>query len=193
MNVQRSAEMSFEDYLAWENAQAEKHEFVSGRPVLRRLRLMAGGTEAHAHIAANLIAAFTPRLRGGPCRVFGSDFKIKSPTGNARYPDVMVKCAPPTPRQLFTTEPRVLIEVLSPSNDALDQFRLLEDYKAFASAAHIAFIAQERAQALIWTREGEVWTRADLDGAEASLALPALGLAIPFSEICDGVTFDERA
>ncbi|MBL8551852.1 MAG: Uma2 family endonuclease [Hyphomonadaceae bacterium] len=194
MNVQRSITMSFEDYLAWEETQAEKHELVGGRPVLRRLRLMAGGTEFHAQIAANLVRAIGNRLAGGPCRVFGSDFKIRSPTGNARYPDVMIKCSEADGKSLFTTEPRVLMEVLSASNASpLDQFRLLQDYKAFASVEYIVFLAQEQPQAVVWTRQDDDWAQAEFDGLEETLELPSLAVSLPFAEIYDGVAFEPPA
>ena len=43
--------LTFEQFLDWERGQELKHEFVDGEPVG-----MAGGTEAHNIIQANLIA-----------------------------------------------------------------------------------------------------------------------------------------
>ena len=67
MQAARHERMSLEAFLVWEEAQDEKHELVDGAPSLRSTRLMAGGTRQHALIAANVIAALRPRMRGGPC------------------------------------------------------------------------------------------------------------------------------
>ena len=40
--------------------------------------MMAGGGMEHAGIAANIIAALMPRLRGSGCRPFGSDLAVKT-------------------------------------------------------------------------------------------------------------------
>ena len=67
----------------------ERYEFVGGV-----LTLMAGGTENHDLISANAIGALYNRLRGSPCRVHGSNLKVRSPSGAIMYPDAFVRCGP---------------------------------------------------------------------------------------------------
>jgi hypothetical protein len=60
--------MSREEFLVWEARQLPSHEFDGFQPVA-----MAGGTEEHAAIQRNLAIAVGGRLRGKPCRFYGSD------------------------------------------------------------------------------------------------------------------------
>ena len=39
------------------------------------IHMMAGGSEPHARIAANIIAALLPKLRGSGCRPYGSNLQ----------------------------------------------------------------------------------------------------------------------
>jgi Putative restriction endonuclease len=70
--------MTLAEFLAWEERQAE---FDGVRPVA-----MTGGTRAHATVQANLAIVIGGRLRGGPCRFYGSDLKIKTGDDHIRYP-----------------------------------------------------------------------------------------------------------
>lgn len=54
--------LSFEDYLAFEEASPVRHEYVGGM-----LHAMAGASESHEIIAGNLFAAIHAHLRGRPC------------------------------------------------------------------------------------------------------------------------------
>jgi Uma2 family endonuclease len=61
------------DFLLWEERQPLRYEFDGVDPVA-----MTGGTRAHADIQANLATALRTRLRGKPCRFYGSDLKIRT-------------------------------------------------------------------------------------------------------------------
>ncbi len=60
-----------EAFAAWVERQPTKYEMAGGRLVM-----MAGGTSPHSLIAANVIAALRPRLRGSRCRTYTSDFLV---------------------------------------------------------------------------------------------------------------------
>jgi Uma2 family endonuclease len=183
--------MTFDDYLVWEARQEAKYELVDGQPVLRRvLRGMSGGTKAHCAIAGRLVGAINARLpRGGPCVAMGSDFKVRSPTGNARYPDVIVDCSSSGWKDLYTPAPTVLIEVLSPSNDDKDLDTRRTDYMAIPSAAIVAFVGQDAPSAETWTRDGVGWRRALAEGKHGALDLAVLDMTIPFTEIYAHILF----
>lgn len=196
----RLPEMSFEDYLVWEAKQPEKWELADGRPVLRSARWhydpatgMASATVAHNRISANLIVALGTRLRGRPCWASPSDLKTRSREKSARYPDVTVECGTPAANSLISAEPRVIFEVLSPSNSFPDLLRLLDDYQAVPSIQQVVYVEQGRPSVLSWERSGALWPRTNLDGIEATLALPALGLELPLAEIYEGLSFEAPA
>ncbi len=64
--------ISVEEYLTGEENAKVRHEFVSGM-----VYAMTGGTNAHAKISVNCIAALHSQLSGKPCDVYGSDTKIR--------------------------------------------------------------------------------------------------------------------
>lgn len=204
MFAEAPARMSLEEFLAWEQLQNEKHELIDGVPVPRRVRkgasepvilpdgttMMAGGTLKHHRIALNIVHHLRIRLAGGPCQPLGSDVLVPSPTGRARYPDVHVHCVDyPDDLALTAPEPSVLFEVLSPSNTMKQQMELLDDYQAITSVQQIVLVDGRRPFVLD-SRRGELgWRRAELDGLEAVLELPAIGTELPFTEIYERVSF----
>ncbi len=194
----RPGPFTFEEYLAWEAAQDEKWELVDGYAVRRSDRWhwdpatgMAGAIRAHNRVVANLVRHLGNKLEGGPCEALPSDIKTRSPTGAGRYPDVTVQCGVGPLDSLLSSDPRVLIEVLSPSNTLSQQLRLLEDYQAVPSVQQIVYLEQERAFAHSWTREGGGWRRTEYEGVEAVLPFPALELSLSLREVYDGLPFAE--
>lgn len=193
---QRMPEMTFEAYLEWEAKQDEKWELVDGRPVRRSDRWyydpvtgMAGATRAHNRIQANLIIALGTRLHGGSCWAAPSELKTRTHS-NVRYPDVTVECGDGPGSSLLSVEPRVVFEVLSPSNTLPDQLRLLDDYQAVPSIAQVVYVEQQRPYILSWERSGKFWPRTNLESLDATLLLPSLGLSVPLTEIYQGLGFE---
>ncbi len=86
---QRSG-LSAQEYLAWEAEQEDKHEFMAGE-----IFAMVGASTHHVIIAGNIFAALRSHLRGGPCRPYIADMKLRVERADAWfYPDVMVCCDP---------------------------------------------------------------------------------------------------
>jgi Uma2 family endonuclease len=153
--------------------------------------MMAGAAKGHNRICANLVRHLGNRLAGKPCQPYGSDMKFVSPTGNVRYPDVQVDCGPFNAQDLISTEPLVVIEVLSPSNDWFEVGKRLADYQAHASVRHIVLISAQKLRAQVWTRASAGWTQLDAETIETDLDLAALDIALPLAEVYEGVTFED--
>jgi Uma2 family endonuclease len=185
--ARRPEAMDIGTFLAWEDAQEEKHELIDGVPVLRRLRLMSGRSPEHALIAANIIRSLGNRLRAGPCRPFTSDLRVIMADGGLRYPDATVLCRPLRKGEQTVSDPKVLFEVLSPSNKPLQLTRLLHDYQGIASVAHIALVSQDGPFVQLWSRDGANWALAETEGMDGQLALPAIEVTLPLAEFYDGV------
>lgn len=178
--------MSLEAYLAWEARQEIKHELVNGRP-----RMMAGAAKGRNRICANVLATLHARLRGKPCQPFGSDMKFISPTGNARHPDVQVDCAPFRGDDLVSEEPRLIVEVLSPSNDWFDVKRRLADYQAHPNVRHILIVSTQTYDAQVYSLGEGGWGSTMLDGVESGFEFAAIGAGLTMAEIYEGVAFDD--
>jgi len=180
--------LTFEEFLDWERRQDLKHEFVDGEVVG-----MAGGTEAHNTIQANLIAAAAPKLRGSRCRPFPSDMLVRTGTGRGRYPDMTIDCGPRRGTNLVAPAPTVVFEILSAETQRQDRTIKLADYNATSSIAHYVLVEQAEALVHIYSRgphgDFNLHPR-EVRGIDGTVDLPAVDLALAMSEIYDGLELD---
>jgi Uma2 family endonuclease len=183
MNVALRKTMTLAEFLEWEDRQELKHEFDGFRPVA-----MSGGTAGHASIQRNLAVALQPRLRGEPCRFYGGDLKFLTAEGTVRYPDGMVVCVPVDRTAKFVQSPTVVFEVLSPSAAPTDRIEKAREYQATPSVQHYVMLEQDGIAAVVYARAGEVWTH-DILLADATLALPEIGVEFPLAELYEGIDF----
>lgn len=112
------SKMSFDEFMAWEETQTEKHELINGELIVAR----AGAEDQHVTVCGNVYIALRQHLRDTPCRTFMTDMKLRvEATGSFFYPDVLVTCsaADQASRQV-KLEPTLLVEVLSPSTALFD-------------------------------------------------------------------------
>jgi Uma2 family endonuclease len=166
-----------EAFLAWEREQERRYELVDGVAVM-----MTGGTQGHALIAANIVAALRSRLRGSSCRPSGSDMRVPIPaTGNARYPDVTVDCGPFDRSSHDASRPTVVFEVLSDSTGWFDQTRKLRDYDSVASIRQSICVSQSEPRVLVWRRDGSGRLVPDAILVEGALQLDLEGLMADLS------------
>ncbi len=168
--------MTLEEFLAWEKRQEFKHEFDGFGPMA-----MAGGTDAHAAIQANLAIAVGGRLRGGLCRYRGSDLQVQV-AGSVRYPDGFVTCTPVSPGTTLVQDPVVIFEVLSPSTAGKDRVLKNREYRATPSVRRYVLLEQDRIAATVFTREGGDWI-GRLFGEGDALAMPEIGITLPLAEL----------
>ena len=129
--------MTAAEFLAWDAGQTIKHEFVGGD-----VFAMAGGEDRNATAAGNLYIALRQHLRGSPCRVYGSDVKLRVDTADSFfYPDLMVTCsAADAADRLIKREPVLVVEVLSPSTAAYDRGDKFASYRQLPSLAEYLLV-----------------------------------------------------
>ena len=103
--------------------------------------MMAGGTPEHALVAARLIRRLGNALDGSGCEPVGSDMGLRTAERTLRYPDVSIYCGPVLgPDDPDRTDPKVVIEVLSPSTAEHDQRVKLLEYRDMSGVEHILLI-----------------------------------------------------
>lgn len=169
--------MTFDEFLAWEHQQELRYEFDGTQPVA-----MAGGTAAHAGIQLNILLALGTRLRGQPCRPFGSELKI-SVAGSIRYPEAFVVCTPIPARVTVVTDPVVVFEVLSDGSANDDLVIKNAEYRATPSIQRYVVVQQTHAGATVFTRKGGEWTVELVFGDGATLRMPEIGIEVPLAEL----------
>jgi len=184
--------MSQEEFFAWQARQDKLYELVDGVPVLP-LKMMTGASQAHDAVVVNIIATLHRQLRGGPCRPTTDDLAVRIPAGNVRRPDVTVECGPVGRREMAVGEPRVVIEVLSPTTMTFDRIRKIPEYQTIPTVTHILLVDTESPRVDLWSREaGERWIQNKFDGLDATIDLPAINASLALVDVFEGLNFEER-
>jgi Uma2 family endonuclease len=178
-----------EQFFEWQSAQTERYELVGGFPV----RMMAGARNVHDDIVVNLLAELRGQLRGSGCRPFTGDSSIETLPGQIRRPDVGVDCGRRDPDAFKAALPRLVIEVLSPSTRDFDTFEKLAEYKQVECLETIVVVEPNAPEVVVWSRDpSRAWVRRVVEGLDRTVALPAIGVTLPLTEIYDGVVFPAR-
>jgi Uma2 family endonuclease len=178
---------TYADYLAAEQTSESRHEFLHGVVVA-----MAGGSDEHNAISARFGALCIPR-QTGTCRYYSPDqrFWIAS-TGHGRYSDrSIIRGAPehPVHDDQTTTNPTIVIEVLSPTIEGDDAGAKREDFQSLASLQAYVLVAQDARCVKVYRRSerGEWRTEPDVYRDGQSFELPTLSRAIAVADVYEGV------
>jgi Uma2 family endonuclease len=173
--------MSLAAFLEWDDGTDTRYELIDGHPVA-----MAPPIEAHGTIVANLARHIGNRLKP-PCRVVVEAGIIPADRPDTWYqPDLVVTCAPAERGARAITEPRLIVEVLSPSTAAHDRGIKLADYRKIASVEQILMLASEDRHVEVWLRTEDGWKVQDLIG-DAAIPLAIDGQPLPLAAIYDSV------
>ena len=151
--------MTIEAFLAWDDGTDRRYELVDGRIVA-----MAPPLEAHGTIVGNAIIAIGPKLTP-PCRIVTEAGIVLADRDDVYFQaDLAVTCTEPDPGRRWLHEPRLIVEVLSPSTVDHDLGRKLQDYIQLPSVQEVIMVWTDVRQVLHWRREGERWIVLDLIG-----------------------------
>jgi Uma2 family endonuclease len=89
-------------------------------------------------------------------------------------------------------EPRLVVEVASPSTTTIDQTRKVEEYKRHPTLTTILLVETVTPQALLYRRGADGWEIETFEGLEAAIDLPDIGATLAMADIYDGLTFPAR-
>ena len=150
------------------------------------IRMMAGGSAAHARVQTNILVALFERLKGSGCRPYSSDMGVRTHDLSLRYSDVSVFCGREGPEndklQQFD-DPKMVVEVLSPSTRRDDERVKLREYQAMASLDTILLIDPEAETIRQLTRgPARGWQDVEIDEL-ADIEIDALGISLTWAEI----------
>jgi Uma2 family endonuclease len=152
--------------------------------------MMSGGSANHATISGNIYAILRSLLRGGQCRAYNSDMKVRVSEKRYLHPDVTVSC---DSRDRGTTDlirsPRVVIEVLSPGTEARDRGRKLQSYLACPSIEEYFLVDFRSMRIEIYRKEQKKWTYDAFEGDD-EVELASLGIRFPVVDAYEDVIFE---
>ena len=181
--------MTFEEYLELEANSRVRHEYLAGE-----VFAMCGVTPRHNRIATRLHRAFGDHLRGGPCEPYISDVAVKlrmSRDDYAYYPDVMVVCGREKAEERFFTDPKLIVEVLSPSTASVDRHEKRIAYRRIAALEEYVIVAQDVIEATVFRREGS-WKPEVLESRDSIVELRSIGLRVSLAQIYEGESMREQ-
>jgi Uma2 family endonuclease len=173
-------------YLEIEANSDEKLDFVNGYII----KAEAGGTFAHALIGMNIGVALKNALKGKPCKVLGSDMKIKI-EDVFRFADALVVCGEPefhNTKKTALSNPTVLIEVVSADSDKRDYITKRLEYFKIPSLRHYIVVEQALPFVSLYTKTADnLQFFADYDAENPMVPLPALEISLNLVDIYESV------
>jgi len=174
---------TLKEYLAFEASSNVKHEYLAGQ-----IYAMAGGTPEHAALAAALLGQLYAQLRGGRCRAYDADLRVRVRTTDLlTYPDVTVVCGPlerDRDDELSAVNPTLVAEVLSDGTERYDRGAKFEHYKRLPSLQQYVLVSHRDRRIEVWTRAGDAWTSAIARDGDLA-ALNCIGATIDVRELYD--------
>lgn len=177
-----------EEYLKFERAAEVRHEYLDGE-----IYEMAGESLAHSQICINIAGEMRQRLKGAKCQALSPNMKVRAETkGLFAYPDLSILCGDPEfhdDKKDVLLNPKVIVEVLSPSTQRYDQTKKFYRYrKEIPSLTDYILIYQDIA--FIEHHEkmpDERWAFNVVEGLDGIFTIPSIGCEIEMSEIYDRV------
>ena len=172
--------MTVAEFLSWdpEDGTGALWQLRDGEP-----EMMAPATDAHGSVQSELSFLPTAHLRasGSRCRVVANPGvvpRVRSDR-NMLIPDIGITCAPPSTERALP-EPVVLIEILSPSNEAETRANVWA-YTTIPSVAEIAMVGSTEVSAEVLRRrpDGSWPERPEAVGPGGELRFESIGFAAP--------------
>lgn len=161
MALPQPAHLTLDEFLAWEETQELRHEFVDGE-----VFAMVGATRTHNTIVGNLYLALRSQLRGRGCAAYLEGVKVLAGE-QCFYPDVVVTCARDDADPRWVRQPVLLAEVLSPATEAYDRGKKWTEFqRQLPGLQTYLLVAQDEARVDVFRRRPDGWhytTHAGLD------------------------------
>lgn len=156
---------------------------------------MAGGTPAHAELAASITRVLGNALLGR-CRVASSDLKVRiEATDLSTFPDVSVVCGERLVASVdrnAVTNPSLLVEVTSNSTEDYDRGEKLNHYKQCPSVSAVIFVSHRRPHVTVVARTPQGWEQREYRaGQHVELQAPEARFGV--DEVYQGITLEEGA
>ncbi len=176
-----------QEYLAFERASPEKHEFYKGE-----IFDMAGASFNHNKLQMNFTGEVRSFLKGKSCDVFGSDLRIHIPSNTLfTYPDAVIVCGKPDlQEEAFDTllNPAVVVEILSPSTQRYDRGDKFMLYRSIVSLQEYILIDSEKTGIEHYKRNADnTWLLQEWRLLTDNLIISTIDFTLPLKELYNGV------
>lgn len=184
--VYNKTKFTIEEYLQFEKPSLEKHEYFKGE-----IFAMAGAGNRHNWIFSSVFSALGNRLKGKPCKPYGSDFRVHIPENTLfTYPDITIVCGDLTSSEIDEDSflnPIAIIEILSPSTKDYDRGGKFLLYRDIPTLKEYILIDTESifVEAHRINKSGH-WELEDIKGIAGTLSIECIQVSLPLTEIYEG-------
>ena len=180
------------EYLEIERAAESKSEFFAGE-----MFAMAGASEEHNLIVANVVGELRSQLKGRPCRVYPSDMRVKvSATGLCTYPDVVVICGDrqfDDQKRDTLLNPTLIVEVLSETTEAYDRGKKFDHYRQIPSLEEYILVSQSEPLVERFARQPDgSWLLTVVKGLESVLEFESVVCRLRLADVYFKVSFESE-
>src|SRR5271166_3219609 len=176
--------MTVDEFIAW--VGDGRWQLIDGEP-----RAMAPASATHGIVQTNVGFTLTRHLReaASPCRAATEPAivpRVRS-RSNMRVPDVAVTCTPVDAGQIALPDPLLVVEILSPSNEA-DTWENVWTYVSIPSVQEILVLRSASIAAdLLRRRADGTWPEEPIQiGRDEDLHLACIGLTCPLADLYIG-------
>jgi Uma2 family endonuclease len=178
--------MTAAEYLVWEPAQEGRHEYWDGEVVA-----MSCGTRNHNRISGNFFRLLDDALSDRNCDVYIVDVKVQVEPGRKYfYPDVVVTCDDSDEDTQYVRSPCLIIEVLSPSTEAIDRGAKFAKYRQFLAFKEYVLVDTSQAKVEVFRRNDKgQWVLSEYN-LEDKLQLESIDVEIAIVDLYRQVQFD---
>jgi Uma2 family endonuclease len=180
--------MTVAEFIDWpDDGSGLKHQLVDGEP-----QAMVPASTTHGRIQATLARLLGNHLVGTGCDVViepGVIPRVRA-AANMRVPDLAVTCASDDPPSHALVEPILLVEILSPSNEAETRANVWT-YTTIPSVREILLVRSTHIAAELIRREPDGGWPANSSpiGEEDRLTLASIDFECPLSAVYEGTRF----
>ncbi len=177
--------MSLDEFLAWNPGGDEIWQLVDAVP-----QAIAPPSTIHGALQSELARLIGNHLRsqGGQCRILTTPGVVPHvmSSANLRVPDLAVTCSPLEIGQSSITEPILVIEILSPSNQAETRANLWA-YSTIPSVQEI-FVLQSVSIGAELMRRGSngTWPKEPERIKSDDIVLDSIGMRLPLLDLYNG-------
>lgn len=179
--------MTLEEFLEFQEQSPTPYEFVNGI-----IRPISGPSVPHCIVAQNIFRAIDSHLQKGPCQAFvsGCDVKLSLGTDQIVYmPDLVVSCDRSAWEEKWIPNPKLVVEVLSPSTHQIDRKEKAVNYRRVPSMEEYVIASQKRPELTIYRRAAR-WLPELVRGIGAVAELRSLGVSVPLMVIYEDALRD---
>jgi len=183
--VHKNKKYSLTEYFELDdNSMDNKYEFYEGEIVT----IMPGTTKKHDTLKYNCHFLLKSQSK---CSVFSESIRLQVlPNKSYVYPDVMLVCDDDKSNERTSTNPLLVVEILSPTSIERDTVKKLHYYKQIPTLLYYLIVSQNEPYIDFYFRENnKEWQHKVYELLKTEINLKPLGITLKLHDIYNEIVF----